>query len=120
MKYGSRQRVRPKIGHLAPLDAAHAGLKNEFTDEKYHNLMSWLKCHLIGKMFMLPLVQYTIMILSIQTDRSSQTLSQVRLLLRLIQEQCGQGIHSLLFHLHLLDTLLYGKTTFSGTDKVGI
>ena len=61
MKYGSRRRVRPKIRHLAPLDqdsllvkrrndnhspgrmAAHARLKNEFTeDEKYHNLMSWL------------------------------------------------------------------------------
>ena len=44
-KYGSRRRVRPKIRRLAPLDAVHARLKNEFTeDEKYHNLMRWLIC----------------------------------------------------------------------------
>ena len=43
MKYG-RRRVPPKIIHLAPLDAAHARLKNEITeDEKCYNLMSWLK-----------------------------------------------------------------------------
>ena len=43
MKYGNRRKVRPKIRHLAPLDAAHARLKNEFTEEeKYHNLMRWL------------------------------------------------------------------------------
>ena len=42
MKYGSRRRVRPKIRHLAQLDA-HARLKKEFTeDENYHNLMTWL------------------------------------------------------------------------------
>ena len=29
--------------------AAHARLKNEFTeDEKYHNVMRWLKCDLIS------------------------------------------------------------------------
>ena len=38
MNYGSRRRVRPKIGHVAAPQ-----LKNEFTeDEKCHNLMSWL------------------------------------------------------------------------------
>ena len=41
MKYGSRRRFRSKIRHLVPLDgwmAAHACLKNKFTeDEKYHN-----------------------------------------------------------------------------------
>ena len=58
MKYGSRQRVRPKIRHLAPfilanqgsnrctifpLEAVHAPLKNEFMeDEKYHKFMKWL------------------------------------------------------------------------------
>ena len=45
MKYGStcRHRVRPKLRQLAPLDAAHARLKNEFTeDEKNHNLLTWL------------------------------------------------------------------------------
>ena len=41
MKYGSRQRVQPKIKHWI---AVHAHLKNEFTeDEKYHNLMTWLR-----------------------------------------------------------------------------
>ena len=41
MKYGSRRRVRQKIWpHWM---AAHACLKNEFTeDEKCHNLMRWL------------------------------------------------------------------------------
>ena len=43
IEYGSRRRVRPKIRQLAPLEAAHACLKNEFTeDEKCHNLMRWL------------------------------------------------------------------------------
>ena len=45
MKYGSRQRVGPKIRHLAPLDGCACAIeeKNEFTeDEKCHNLMSWL------------------------------------------------------------------------------
>ena len=43
IKYGSKRSVRPKIRHLAHWMAAHAHLKNEFTeDEKYHNLMSWL------------------------------------------------------------------------------
>ena len=40
MKYGSRRRFRPKIRQLPHWIAAHAGLKNEFTeDEKCHNLM---------------------------------------------------------------------------------
>ena len=43
MKYENKQRVRPNIRHLAPLDAAHARLKNEFTEDgMYHYLMSWL------------------------------------------------------------------------------
>ena len=43
MKDGSRRRVRPKIRHLPHYLAAHARLKNEFTeDEKCHNLMSRL------------------------------------------------------------------------------
>ena len=34
-----------KIRHLVLWMAAHARLKNEFSgDEKYHNLMTWLKC----------------------------------------------------------------------------
>ena len=51
MKYGSRQRVRPKIRHIAPLDGCASRLKNEFTeDEKYHNLMRWLICkHVVAK-----------------------------------------------------------------------
>ena len=40
IKYGNRRSDWQKIRHLAP----HAHLKNEFTeDEKYHNLMRWLK-----------------------------------------------------------------------------
>ena len=43
MKYGSRQRVWPKIRYLAPLEAARELLKDEFIeDEKCHNLMNWL------------------------------------------------------------------------------
>ena len=43
------------------------------------------------------------------TDRSRQTvLTQIRLLLN---EQSAEGQHCLPFCLHLLDTLLYGKTT---------
>ena len=43
IKYGRRQRVWPKIKHLAQWMAAHARLKNDFTeDEKYHNPMRWL------------------------------------------------------------------------------
>ena len=35
-----------RVGHLAPLEAAHARLKNEFTeDEKCHNLMRWLRIY---------------------------------------------------------------------------
>ena len=35
--------------------AAHARLKNEFTDdEKYHNLMRWLKCCLFSQGSYLP------------------------------------------------------------------
>ena len=42
IKNGNRRRVRPKIRHDGWM-AAHAPLKNEFTeDEKYHNLMRWL------------------------------------------------------------------------------
>ena len=34
-----------KIRHLSPLDGCACVMKNEFTeDEKYHNLMTWLKC----------------------------------------------------------------------------
>ena len=32
--------------------AAHVCLKNEFTeDEKYHNLMKWLKCFIVSETF---------------------------------------------------------------------
>ena len=43
----------------------------------------------------------TVMIQSFRTDRSWQTVqTQIRLLL---EEQSDQGLHCLLFHLHLLD-----------------
>ena len=45
----------------------------------------------------------TIMILSFRTDRSGQTVqTQIRLLL---EEQSDQGLHCLLFHLHLFDEI---------------
>ena len=48
------------------------------------------------------------MIRSFLTDRSGQTeQTQIRLLL---EEQSDQGLHCLPFHVHLLDTLLYGIT----------
>ena len=50
---------------------------------------------------------YTIMTLSFRTDRSGQTVqTQIRLLL---EEQSDQGLHCLLFHVHLLETFLCGK-----------
>ena len=51
----------------------------------------------------------TVMILSFQTDMPGQTVqTQIRLLL---EEQSDQGLHCLPFHLHHLDSLLYGRTT---------
>ena len=51
----------------------------------------------------------TVMILSFRTDRPGQTVqTQIRLLL---EEQSDQGLHSLPFRLHRLDSLVYGKAT---------
>ena len=51
------------------------------------------------------------MILSFRTDRSGQTVqTQIRLLL---EEQSDQGLHCLQFCPHLLDELLYGKSSLS-------
>ena len=45
----------------------------------------------------------TVMTLSFRTDRSGQTVqTQIRLLL---EEQSDQGLHCLLFHLHLFDNI---------------
>ena len=45
----------------------------------------------------------TVMILSFRTNKSRQTVqSQIRLLL---EEQSDQGLHCLLFHLHLFDEI---------------
>ena len=91
IKYGSRRRVRPKN--------RHARLKNEFTeDEKCHNLMRWLICQLFLH------VLHAKWILSFQTDWLWQTVLTLK-------EQSNQGLHCLPFRPHLLDTLLYGKTT---------
>ena len=46
---------------------------------------------------------HTVLIQSFQTDRSGQTVqTQIRLLLG---EQSDQGLHCLLFHLHLFDEI---------------
>ena len=51
------------------------------------------------------------MILSFRTDWSGQIVqTQIRLLL---EEQSDQGLHYLQYCVHLLDALLYGKTSFS-------
>ena len=45
----------------------------------------------------------TVMILNFRTDRSGQTVqTQIRLLL---EEQSDQGLHCLLFHLHVFDKI---------------
>ena len=50
------------------------------------------------------------MILSFRTDRSGQTVqTQIRLLL---EEQSDQGLHCLLFHLHLFDKIPKGLASF--------
>ena len=49
---------------------------------------------------------YAVMILSFRTNRSGQTVqTQIRLLL---EEQFDQGLHCLLFHLHLFDEIPKG------------
>ena len=48
----------------------------------------------------------TVMVLSFRTDRSGQTVqTQIRLLL---EEQSDQGLHCLLFHLHVFDKIPSG------------
>ena len=44
----------------------------------------------------------TVMIQSFRTDRSGQT---AQTLIRLLEEQSDQGLHCLLFDLHLLDEI---------------
>ena len=49
---------------------------------------------------------FTVLFLSFRTDRSGQRVqTQIRLLL---EEQSDQGLHCLLFRLHLLDTFRNG------------
>ena len=54
--------------------------------------------------------QYTVMIQSFRTDRSGQTVqTQIRALLK---ERSDQGLHRLLFHLHLFDKIPQGLASF--------
>ena len=54
----------------------------------------------------------TVMILCFRTHGSGQTVqTQIRLLL---EEQSDQGLHCLLFHLHLLDEIPKGLASFLG------
>ena len=49
---------------------------------------------------------FTVMILSFRTDRSGQSMqTTIRLLL---EERSDQGLHCLLFHLHLFDEICEG------------
>ena len=50
--------------------------------------------------------QFTVILLNFRTDRSGQTVqTQIRLL---IEEQSDQGLHCLLFHLHLFSEIPKG------------
>ena len=52
------------------------------------------------------LICNTVMILGFRTNKSEQTMqTQIRLLL---EEQSDQGLHCLLFNLHLFDEIPYG------------
>ena len=56
-------------------------------------------------------VEITVMILSFQTDMPGQTVqTQIR---QLLEEQSDQGLHYLPFHLHRLDSLLYGRAIYT-------
>ena len=77
-----------------------------------HSDISLSNCHLSLTLSLFPTAsallgclsfQVTVMIQSFRTDRSGQTVqTQIRLLL---QEQSDQGLHCLLFHLHLFDEI---------------
>ena len=57
------------------------------------------------------------MIVSFQTDRSGQTVqTQIRLLL---EEKSDQGLHCLLFHLHLFDEIPKGLASFLTSENLG-
>ena len=82
--------------------------------------LAWLEtpedtfCHVVAHVYLAAaMIQWsralttTIMILSIRTDRSGQTVqTQIRLFL---EAQSDQGLHCLQFRLHLLDALVFGK-----------
>ena len=81
-------------------------------EEKKTHQMSKAK---YNKMFqsclvlILALNESTIMILSFWTDWSGQIgQTQIR---QLLEEQSGQGLHCLLFHLHLFDEIPLGLAT---------
>ena len=74
---------------------------------KLHNINALLKhCILIASRFSVLVPSFfmsTVMIQTFRTDRSGQTVqTQIRLLL---EEQSDQGLHCLLFHLHLFDEI---------------
>ena len=99
MKYGSSRRVQPKR-HLAPMDGCACVWRMSLRRTK-SAIISWDGA-----------IDVTITLLNIQTDRSSQTvLTQIR---ALIQGKSAQGLlrvcTACYFCLHLLDTLLSGKT----------
>ena len=74
IKYRSRQRVRPKIRHLAYWMAAHVRLKNEFKeDEKYHNFMRWLNYPFLQLIMLLTSTSKTTQPYIVHMDISSHT-----------------------------------------------
>ena len=70
----------------------------------------WHVLYIVKKIFIQVMLAWsgecTVMILIFPTDRSGQTVeTQIRLLL---EEQSDQGLHFLLFHLHLLEEIPKG------------
>ena len=72
MKYGSRQRVQPKIRHLALLDGCTCTFEAFTEDEKYHSLMSRVKL-LVADLFQLCITHQT----QIKSDSDIVELSAV-------------------------------------------
>ena len=85
-------------------------LLDEQSDQGLHCLLFHL--HLFDEISLgfASFFEFTVMIQSFRADRSGQTVqTQIRLLL---DEQSDQGLHCLLFHLHLFDEIPWSLVSF--------
>ena len=86
-------------GMIMTLTFALAG-----TTQPSMELFLWFDILTVNK-----IIEGTVLILSFRINMPRQTVqTQIRLLL---EEQSDQGLHCLPFHLHRLDSLLYGRAT---------